>query len=1112
MADGPRCKRRKQANPRRNSVTHYSNVVEAGSESDDEDKLHIVEEEGSLADGADCDSTLPDDEHPREPCWDRVREDCVSDGDDDVSTDALMEEMLQQGDTAVIFPEAPEDEPQRQGTPEANVHDDNGTPDAFSQLLTCPYCARGYKRYSSLKEHIKYRHEKNEDNFSCSQCSYTFAYRTQLERHMTAHKAGRDQRHITQSGGNRKFKCTECGKAFKYKHHLKEHLRIHSGEKPYECSNCKKRFSHSGSYSSHISSKKCISVISVNGRPRRKHKTQTQGASPALPASHSVLRTQIREKLEHNKPLQEQAPLKHIKSEPVDYEYKPTVVMSSAVTSMNGGVFNGGAAAPLQGTVQAVVLPTVGLVISISINLEDLQNALKVAVDGNVIRQVLESNTKGQGQVNSGLTTGLLHPPQQQVISAISLPIVGQDGNAKIIINYSLEPNQAQFTAQNLKKEPQPITPDQTTNEILKSQKLPEDLTFRSTKLSEIKEFEEEGKTTKTCLLCDNCPGGLEALNALKHCKKDSLRLNGAGRDKSESGITALLSEGGLCTQPKNLLSLLKAYFALNAEPTKDEMAKISDSVSLPVHVVKKWFDKMQEGQISLGAPTPPSEEEDTCEANSVVSLVPEKNTATMSPSVTQDSPTEATPAEVNGSDSSPTTLSPLNLAAGGPVPSQLSQTTEGPLDLSLPKLPRDEAEKAGTKTCICPSPSSTNEEQPLNLTCTKKEASPLSAMGGGHSSPGALYSSPQSANPIKIVTTQIPTLVAIADQSHMPCLRALSSSNQAILIPQLAYTYTTTASSPAGTETQETIHLSGIKEDKKDSCSEATFTMDEQNDSDSGPLRKKMKKTDSGMYACDLCDKIFQKSSSLLRHKYEHTGKRPHECGICSKAFKHKHHLIEHMRLHSGEKPYQCDKCGKRFSHSGSYSQHMNHRYSYCKKEAQSHGGGRESTEEDSEAQAEVEALSRVQRQHSPPSQLDLDERGSSTREDEESEEEEEEEEEAEDVDDIHVVQIGDEGGDDEEQKMNEEGVERVIISRGGEENSWVKVKQEEEADMGQERAIRSDEVEEEEEMEVDRQVTSAQMEESEVQEAVMEENESNRKVFGEEANEMSQENGDTN
>uniref|UniRef100_A0A668A866 Zinc finger E-box binding homeobox 1b n=1 Tax=Myripristis murdjan TaxID=586833 RepID=A0A668A866_9TELE len=210
MADGPRCKRRKQANPRRNNVTNYSNVVEAGSDSDDEDKLHIVEEEGSLADGADCDSTLPDDEHPREEREKRERR-----GGEHPSHLLLSFPLL------------------------SHVHDYHtppcvffhpGTPDAFSQLLTCPYCSRGYKRYSSLKEHIKYRHEKSEDNFSCSQCSYTFAYRTQLERHMTAHKVGRDQRHVTQSGGNRKFKCTECGKAFKYKHHLKEHLRIHSGE------------------------------------------------------------------------------------------------------------------------------------------------------------------------------------------------------------------------------------------------------------------------------------------------------------------------------------------------------------------------------------------------------------------------------------------------------------------------------------------------------------------------------------------------------------------------------------------------------------------------------------------------------------------------------------------------------------------------------------------------------------------------------------------------------------------------------------------------------------------------------------------------------------------
>ncbi|KAI2663181.1 Zinc finger E-box-binding homeobox 2 [Labeo rohita] len=259
--------------------------------------------------------------------------------------------------------------------------------------------------------------------------------------------------------------------------------------------------------------------------------------------------------------------------------------------------------------------------------------------------------------------------------------------------------------------------------------------------------------------------------------------------------------------------------------------------------------------------------------------------------------------------------------------------------------------------------------------------------------------------------------------------------------------------------------------------------SLDDMADPEACLSRKKIKKTESGMYACDLCDKTFQKSSSLLRHKYEHTAgdrvlrrcipvlfaclpslfpssipaislfqllsglfcdvrsrhvtsrvtrgataslspndrkelrsrklpanftlfvcsrapalcvclvcdglfmlqccsgaalrcltasrftsvrecykvntqtrrrrvkqncnqrrqtfitldcKRPHQCQICKKAFKHKHHLIEHSRLHSGEKPYQCDKCGKRFSHSGSYSQHMNHRYSYCKREAE--------------------------------------------------------------------------------------------------------------------------------------------------------------------------------
>ncbi|XP_040056744.1 zinc finger E-box-binding homeobox 2a isoform X1 [Gasterosteus aculeatus] len=1039
MAEGPRCKRRKQANPRRKNVVNFENVVETSWETG-EDGLVSGEEGGEnkeadvlpLESSADALLSYQDQEEEEQEegpqdlhhtwrlrntshlkgCEDRkdeyeavgpegngtgkrlkgvfVLDEYFLNGEHGDGHPATIAEYLQRSDTAIIYPEAPE-EVMRLGTPEAIGQEESehaadllsGSPDDFSQLLTCPYCERGYKRLSSLKEHIKYRHERSEESFSCLLCPDSFGLRSQLERHMTTHGPARDQSQVSDTAGNRKFKCSECGKAFKYKHHLKEHLRIHSGEKPYECSNCKKRFSHSGSYSSHISSKKCISLVAVNGRLRNRNKP---GSSPNSTTSSpgSPAFAQLRQKLENGhllSPPEQQGQL-DIKAEPMDFsEYR--LLMAAQHGFGGSGIYlssRGGSPMGIHSSSQSPLqhlgglgleLPLLGLSGSFANNLSEVQKVLQI-VDNTACRQKVDGNPEEISKLRAYMKELGAQMEEQRLVQA-GFQAVGNGSPTKSIIDYTLEKvNEAKNLIDDSKRQAD----------------IKKERSNHSTDLrGEEKSHNDQNQFLPfSCQYCMETFAGPIPLHQHERylCKMNEeikavlQPTNGKGAVPSER------CSNERATSPlnpfKEHVSVLKAYSTINTDPNSEELLKISIAVGLPQEFVKEWFVQWKSRNhhgASLRKKSPPplssglfvnhslsrtSKTIQTVDSHQGFANGDASHRLTKAIKLTGNRQTTADK-PLNPLDHlRSNTPSPLNLSSASSKNSQSSCYTpnslaseeahkDSPLDLSLPK---HMAQKLMAVREKHHRPNGFNIERGGKVLGREQVSRPMDLIniknsdGGGNS----IHHMEKSTSPIfginpfsgGHVYTSLPPHGAFPPPTFMSAprasiagLRSYPGLDPISFLPHMAYTYANEAATCVEMQQKRKYQRKqGFQGELLDATVDYLSGLDDLTDSESLLCRKKMKKTESGMYACDLCDKTFQKTSSLLRHKYEHTGKRPHQCQICKKAFKHKHHLIEHSRLHSGEKPYQCDKCGKRFSHSGSYSQHMNHRYSYCKREAE--------------------------------------------------------------------------------------------------------------------------------------------------------------------------------
>ncbi|KAL5021463.1 hypothetical protein ScPMuIL_000618 [Solemya velum] len=115
-------------------------------------------------------------------------------------------------------------------------------------------------------------------------------------------------------------------------------------------------------------------------------------------------------------------------------------------------------------------------------------------------------------------------------------------------------------------------------------------------------------------------------------------------------------------------------------------------------------------------------------------------------------------------------------------------------------------------------------------------------------------------------------------------------------------------------------LHLRGHTGNKPYKCYECNYSA-----ADGSSLKKHIRiHTGERPFKCQVCPYASRNSSQLIIHLRTHTGDAPFQCPVCAAHFKINSDLKRHLRIHTGEKPFKCEHCDYRCSIKGNLKSHM--------------------------------------------------------------------------------------------------------------------------------------------------------------------------------------------